>query len=48
LIYWTCGSLIHFKKEGERPYDVSPYLIKSLLFALNEQLLWYKNILEKH
>lgn len=44
-IYWVCGNIIHYEKD--KIYEPSKYIIISLIFALLEQLLWYKNTVER-
>lgn len=43
--YWVSGNIIHYEKD--RVYYPSKYAIHSLVYALLEQLLWYKITVEK-
>lgn len=42
-IYWTCGNIIHY--DTNKVFSASMYTIYSLIYALLEQLLWYKKII---
>jgi hypothetical protein len=44
-IYWVSGNIIHYEKD--RVYYPSKYAIQSLVYALLEQLLWYKTTVDK-
>lgn len=46
-IYWICGNIIHYNPKERIPYQVSRYTIQSLIFALMEQLLWFKQFMQQ-
>lgn len=46
-IYWVCGNILHYNTKEFNPHIAGPYTIQSLIYALMEQLIWYKKLIEK-
>jgi len=46
-IYWVCGNILHHNPKESTPYTIGKYTIQSLIFALLEQLTWFKQLIEK-
>lgn len=47
MVYWICGNILHYNPKEFTPYLVGKYTIQSLIFALLEQLLWFKQLMHK-
>ncbi len=47
-IYWVTANNIHYRQDDQRPHLITSYALRSMIFGLNEQLLWYKRFVESH
>lgn len=46
MIYWVSSANLHYKKQDEEIYKISKNTVLSMFYALNEQLLWCKQVIQ--